>query len=158
MNKYSNYKYIYPPAARYQEQLDIMMRDEAAGIDPIALENIDQEKQKVILVGEYWFVAENRYPREGSEKHLLIIANKPMYTVDEITPEAWAELLEVWKKVIAEQELEGGGFCLRFGDPEKSGASLKRLHVNVLVPKEGEKVRFPIGGRKELKEGLVIEK
>ncbi len=151
-----NYKYIYPPAAREQEQLDIMIKTEAAGIDPIALENIDQEKQRVLFVGDNWFVAENRYPREGSEQHLLIIANKPMYKVDDITPEAWAELLEVWKKTIAMQGLEGGGFCLRFGNPSRSGASLKRLHVNIIMPKDGEKVRFPVGGRKELKEGLHL--
>lgn len=156
MNEYSRYKYIYPPAARAQDQLDVMMKTEAAGIDPIALENIDQEKQKILFVANHWFVAENRYPREGSEKHLLIIAKDPMYAVEDIEPEAWVELLEVWRRTIEEQQLDGAGFCLRFGNPEKSGASLKRLHVNVIMPKDGEKVRFPIGGRKELKEGLHL--
>lgn len=156
MNKYSHYKYVYPPTARTQDQLDIMLRDEAEGIDPLDPEVIDQDAQKILFMGEYWFVAENRFPREGSEKHLLIIAKVPMYSVDDITPEAWMDLQKVWKKLIAEENLEGGGFCLRFGDPEKSGASLKRLHVNIITPKPGEKVRFPIGGRAELKEGLHL--
>ena len=156
MNKYNSYKYVYPPTARTQEQLDIMMRDEADGIDPLAPDVIDQEKQKILFSGEYWFAAENRFPREGSEKHLLIIAKVPMYSMDDITPEAWADLFVVWKKLVTEENLEGGGFCLRFGNPEKSGASLKRLHVNVIMPKKDEKVRFPIGGRAELKEGLHL--
>lgn len=156
MSKYDQYKYIYPPTARSQDQLDVMMRTEAAGIDPISPEHIDREKQKVLFEANHWFVAENRYPREGSEKHLLIIAKDPMYSVDDISPEAWMELLEVWKKTIEEQDLVGGGFCLRFGDPAKSGASLKRMHVNIIMPKEGEKVRFPVGGRAELKEGLHL--
>lgn len=156
MNKYSNFKYVYPPTARTQDQLDVMMRDEKAGIDPIAPENIDQDKQKILFMADHWFVAENRYPREGSDKHLLIIARDPMYCLDDISPEAWTELYAVWQRLVKEQDLVGGGFCLRFGDPEKSGASLKRLHVNIITPKPGEKVRFPIGGRPEIKEGLHL--
>ena len=156
MSKYDHYKYIYPPTARTQEQLDIMMYDEANDIDPLAPDVIDQDKQKILFMGDYWFAAENRFPREGSEKHLLIIAKVPMYSVDDITPEAWMDLQKVWKKLVVEENLEGGGFCLRFGNPAKSGASLKRLHVNVIMPKAGEKVKFPIGGRAELKEGLHL--
>lgn len=151
-----NYKYIYPPTARTQDQLDVMLKAEAEDRDPLALENIDQEKQAIILVGKHWFAAENRYPREGSEQHLLIIAKDPMYTVEDITPEAWTELYDVWKKLIDERKLTGAAFCMRFGDPARSGASLKRLHVNVIMPIKDEKVRFPIGGRAVLKEGLHL--
>lgn len=152
----NDYKYIYPPTARTQDQLDVMLKAEAENRDPLALENIDQEKQAIIIVGKHWFAAENRYPREGSEQHLLIIAKDPMYDVADITPEAWTELYDIWTKLIEKQGLTGAAFCMRFGDPARSGASLKRLHVNVIMPKKDEKVRFPIGGRAVLKEGLHL--
>ncbi len=46
MNKY---KYIYPPNARHQEQLDIMLGMEAADKDPLAEENVDQAAQPTIF-------------------------------------------------------------------------------------------------------------
>ena len=43
------YKYIYPPNAREQEQLDIMVEMEAADKDPMAEENVDQEIQPTLF-------------------------------------------------------------------------------------------------------------
>ena len=41
--------------------------------------------------------------------------------------------------------------CFRFGDPSLSGATLKRLHVHLIKPKQESKARFPIGGHQTLK-------
>lgn len=155
MNKY-NYKYIYPPNARDQEQLDIMLNMEAAGKDPMALENVDQEAQKILFQTEYWHVSENRYPRAGSKISFLIVAIQPVYEIEDISPEMWLDLQKIWQKLVKEYKIAGGGICMRFGDPEKSGASLTRLHAHIIMPEDGEKVRFPIGGRAELKEGLHL--
>ena len=35
--------------------------------------------------------------------------------------------------------MTGGAFCMRFGDPARSGASLTRLHAHIIMPAEGEK-------------------
>lgn len=150
------YKYIYPPNARHQEQLDIMLRMEAEDRDPMALENIDQENQRILFQTEYWHVSENRYPRPGSETSFLIVALGPVYEIEEISPEMWLDLQQIWQKLVREYKITGGGICMRFGDPVKSGASLTRLHVHVIMPKDGEKVRFPIGGQAELEEGLHL--
>lgn len=153
MNKY---KYIYPPNARDQEQLDIMLKMEAAGKDPMALENVDQDAQKILFQTEYWHVSENRYPRAGSKISFLVVAVGPVYEIGEISPEMWLDLQKIWQKLVKEYDIAGGGICMRFGDPAKSGASLTRLHAHIIMPEDGEKVRFPIGGRAELKEGLHL--
>lgn len=150
------YKYIYPPNAREQEQLDIMVDMEAANKDPMAEENVDQEKQPTLFRTQYWYVSHNRYPRPGSELSFLIVAAGPVYETEEISSEMWLDLQQIWQRLIKEYNVKGGGICMRFGDPAKSGASLTRLHVHIIMPTDGEKVRFPIGGRAELKEGLVI--
>lgn len=152
----SEYKYIYPPNARDQEQLDIMLRMEAADKDPMALENVDQEAQKILFQTEYWHVSENRYPRAGSKISFLIVAIGPVYEIEDISPEMWLDLQRIWQKLVKEYNISGGGICMRFGDPAKSGASLTRLHAHIIMPEDGDKVRFPIGGRAELKEGLHL--
>lgn len=151
-----NYKYIYPPNARDQEQLDIMLRMEAMDKDPMAEENVDQTAQPTLFRTEYWYVSNNRYPRPGSELSFLIMARGPVYQVEEISPEMWLDLQQIWQRLAKEYHVTGGGICMRFGDPAKSGASLTRLHAHVIMPQDGEKVRFPIGGRRELKEGLHL--
>lgn len=155
MNKY---KYIYPPNARHQEQLDIMLQMEAADKDPMAEENVDQEAQPTLFRTKYWYVSNNRYPRPGSEISFLIVAAGPVYEIEDISPEMWLDLQQIWQRLVKEYNVTGGGICMRFGDPAKSGASLTRLHAHIIMPEDGEKVRFPIGGRAELKEGLHLQK
>lgn len=152
----NGFRFIYPPNARDQEQLDIMLNMEAAGKDPLALENVDQDAQKVLFQTEYWYVSENRYPRAGSKISFLVMAAQPVYEIEDISPEMWLDLQKIWQKLVKEYKITGGGICMRFGDPAKSGASLTRLHAHIIMPEDGEKVRFPIGGRTELKEGLHL--
>ena len=57
---------------------------------------------------------------------------------------------------INEYGLDGGALCFRFGNPAKSGASLKRLHAHLIMPKVDTKTKFTIGGHKTLKKGLKL--
>ncbi len=150
------YKYIYPPNARHQEQLDIMLKMETAGKDPMAPENVDQEAQPTLFQTEFWCVSRNRFPYEGAEQQFLIVTTEPVYEIEEITPEMWLDLQKVWQRIVKDYGVTGGGICMRFGEPAKSGASLTRLHAHVIMPKDGEKVRFPLGGKLKLKEGLHL--
>lgn len=149
----NNYKYIYPPNAREQEQLDIMIRMETEGKDPMAPEYIEQE---ILFTTEYWHVSKNRFPYEGAEKQFLIVAMGGVYRFEDVSEEMWADLREVWRRLMKEFELDGGALVFRFGNPAKSGASLTRVHCHIIEPKAGEKVRPAIGGRKEMKAGLKL--
>ena len=75
---------------------------------------------------------------------------------EDLSKEAFDEIQEIINKLITEYNLDGGAFCWRYGDPAKSGASLKRLHFHVIMPEQDKKVRFPIGGKKSLKKDLII--
>lgn len=150
------YKYIYPPNAREQGQLDIMINMERQDKDPMAEENVDQEAQPTLFRTEHWFVSNNRYPYEGAEKQFLIVSAKPVYKIEEMSAEMWEDLREIWLRLRNEYAIEGGGICMRFGNPARSGASLTRLHAHIIMPEEDNKVKFKLGGKKELKEGLEI--
>ena len=151
---YSNYKYIYPPNARYQDQLDIMIERELNDLDPLSDSIIDQP---ILFKTNYWYVSNNRFPNQGAESQFLITSLKPIYKIDDIPKEMWIELQEIWLKIKNEYDISGGALCFRFGDPSRSGASLKRLHAHIIMPKVDEKVKFNIGGRKVLKKGLQIK-
>lgn len=150
---WSDFKYIYPPNVRHQEQLDIMMDLEGKGLDPLDVNIIEQE---VLYTTENWHISRNRFPYEGAENQFLIVANKPVLTVEEITPEMWSELQLIWYSLIETYNIPGGALCARFGDPSRSGASLKRFHVHLISPKEENKVKFSVGGHKTLKKEFKL--
>jgi len=151
---FSKYKYVYPPNARKQEQLDIMVRQENSGIDPLDPDIIEQE---IIFRTKNWYISKNRFPYEGVEHQFLITSYNPVYKIEDMSKEMWEELAMIWKKIKNECKISGGAMCFRFGNPALSGASLTRLHAHIIVPCENNKTKFKIGGNKTLKKGLVIK-
>lgn len=153
---YGNFKFIDPRNARSQDQLDVMLENEYAGKDPLALENVDPE-QEILMQKKYWYVTKNRYPYDGVEYQFAIFALDEIYDLDEVSPEMWAELQTIWNELRKEYRLPGGAMCFRFGDTFCSKASLKRIHCHIIVPKEKQKVSFGIGStRYGLKDDLKV--
>lgn len=149
------YKYIYPPNARTQEQLDIMMHMEYDGKDPLDPKYINQN---ILFTTDYWYISENKFPYEGVEHQFLIVAKNEIYSKENITTEMWDDLKKIWIYLSQVYDIPGGALCMRFGEPSLSGATLKRFHVHLIQPKENEKTKFSIGGHQYLKKGLHINK
>lgn len=152
MNKF---KFIYPPNARHQEQLDIMTNMESEGKDPLSPEFINQE---ILFMTDYWHVSMNKFPYKGVSKQFLIVAKQPIYNRSEITTDMWLDLQKIWDYLCTEYNIPGGALCMRFGEPSLSGASLKRVHLHVIEPEKDKKVKFTIGGATELEEGLTLKR
>ena len=151
---YSSYKYIYPPNSRKQEQLDIMTNFEKNDKDPLDPDLIEQD---ILFFTKHWYISENRFPYEHAERQFLIASRYPVYSIEDMSEEMWNDLNKVWLKLVSEYGLDGGALCFRFGDPSLSGASLKRLHAHLIMPKVEEKAKFSVGGHKTLKKGLEIK-
>lgn len=153
---YGKFKYIDPRNARSQDQLDVMLENEYAGKDPLALENVDPE-QEVVAKKKYWYVTKNRYPYADIEYQFVVFALGDIYNIDDVSPEMWAELQVIWSELRKKYNLPGGAMCFRFGDTFRSKASIKRAHCHIIVPKEKKKVSFSIGStRYGLKDGLKV--
>lgn len=147
------FRYVYPPNARTQKQLNIMMYNEYNNQDPFDPSIIDQE---ILFQTNYWYITQNRFSYEGIEKHYLIFSLAPIYKIEDITPEMWNDLAYIWLKLKNEYDAPGGAFCFRYGDPALSGASGIRLHAHIIVPQESQKIKFTIGGKRVLKRGLKM--
>lgn len=146
------YNFIDPRNVRYQKQLDIMMQLENSGKDPLDPNIIDQE---ILFYTKFWYVSRNKFPYEEIEHQFLIISLNPIYKIDNMPVEMWEELKNIWDKLIVEYGIPGGALCYRFGDTLFSGASLKRLHAHLIVPKEACKSKFTVGGNKSRKKKLL---
>ena len=151
---YDNYKYIYPPNVRHQEQLDIMIDNDYNDVDPLDPNVLANE---VLFDTKYWHVSINKFPYEGAELHFLISALDKVYDMRDMNDEMKLEIFDILEKLRDVYNIEGGALCYRFGDCGRSGASLKRVHLHVIMPEPEKKVRFPVGGHKILKKSLVIK-
>ena len=152
---YSNYKYIYPPNSREQEQLDIMINKEENNIDPLDINHVDQN---ILFKTNYWYITENKFAYEGVEHQFLICSIEPIYKIEDMNDDMWMDLGKICLKLTNEYNIPGGALCFRIGDCSFSGASLKRLHAHLIQPKENNKTKFNIGGNKVLKKELKIKK
>lgn len=125
--------------ARYQESLD-------NGVCMFCRENIEQyHESPVIKEGENWYVIKNDWPYKHTRNHLLIVARQHWVKLEEITAEAMAELLEIWKRLEETFRIPGGALCFRFGDSKYNAASVTHLHAHIVVPNLTGPVKFTIG-------------
>lgn len=146
------YNFIDPRNVRYQHQLDIMLKMEQEGKDPLDPSVIDQD---ILFFTDFWYVSRNRFPYEEIEHQFLIIARNPIYNIENMSKEMWKELNYIRNKLISEYSIPGGALCFHFGETLFSGASLKRLHAHLIVPKETHKVKFTVGGNLVKKKTLL---
>ena len=152
---YSSFKYIYPPNAREQEQLNIMMDREYHDEDPLDIKIVNQE---ILFETKYWYISKNKFPYKGVTHQFLICSMNPIYSINDMPEEMWTELGKICLKLTNEYNIPGGALCFRIGDCSFSGASLKRLHAHLIQPEEGFKTKFTIGGNKELNKTLKLKK
>jgi len=137
--------------ARTDEQRQAMLRIIERGVDPFSMEDILKEHKKPILKeGKYWFVTENQYKYKNAKKQFLLISNLYAETLSDLTGEAFKELLTLAKEICKEYDIKGGALCARFGDTKISGATVKRLHFQIIESDtELDPTLFYIGAEKK---------
>lgn len=119
--------------ARSEEQKKVLEHIARQGICPFCPENFRKNHKKDIFKrGEYWLVTENMWPYMHTKRHLLFLHLKHIEHVSEISPEAFAELLDLVKEFAVKFRMDYGVFAIRFGDGP-NGGSVKHLHAHVIV-------------------------
>lgn len=141
-------------AGRYQSQKEVYRKVLENNESPFLLENLRKYHQEPILrEGKYWYITANQWPYKGTKHHFLIIAQNYWTKLEEITPEAGAELIEMASWLRGKYKIRGGALCLRFGDPNYSAGSVTHLHAQFIEPdreaENFEPIRFKIGKEKK---------
>jgi len=138
-------RYIELANVRTLEQLRNMRQIRAAGHCPLCLENLAKyHSNPIIYNGNWWLVTPNQWPYPDTQTHLLLIPKEHIEIISDLTIDALAEFKRIMEN-LEKQGFIGGGVCVRSGDPLLSGATVKHLHVQVIAPKPGAKVKFYIG-------------
>lgn len=134
--------------ARGREKLQQQLQEIIdAGDDPFAPETLNKYHENPILKRwKYWYTTKSAYPYPGSNQHFLLIANEYAESVSDLSKEAFSELHDVINDLNKEYDISGGGFWMRYGDTNLTGATVKRLHAH-LVSKDpdGNGVKIPLG-------------
>lgn len=106
--------------------------------------------------GLHWRVKENDFPFPHTAVHLLIVARAHWTRLEEVTPEAWAELAPIMKRIGRAYGPPDGGFVVRTGSLRYSAGTVEHLHANLLAPDLTGPVRITIA--KEVGDATASER
>lgn len=120
--------------ARTEDQYKIMEMIQKEGFCPFCPEHISKAQLKpIIKQGKYWQIRENRWPYKNTRVHLIVIHNRHVEKLSEISPEAAKELFELAKWAEDKYQILGGAIGIRFGDFHLNGGTVLHLHAHLIA-------------------------
>jgi len=140
--------------SRFSDQRKVMEQIVEDGVCPFCPENLRRyHREPVLKETEFWFLTKAQWPRENSRYTFLAILKKHTEKLADLPSGAGEELFELLREIEKEYAIPGGGFLMRFGQMDYSGASVLHLHLQLAVPLDPaapnyEPVRFKIGKSK----------
>lgn len=135
MSHQSSKGFVDVDNARLDEQRQVMEKILDSAHCPFCPENLAlYHKQPIIMEGKYWLITKNQWPYDFTKHHYLAIYKNHVETLQELEPEAGAELFRFFAELEREFAAPGGGFSLRFGDTAYSAGTVNHLHAQFIVP------------------------
>lgn len=134
--------------ARSDEQKKVLEDIAESGECPFCIGNLTKHhKLPITLSTAHWIVTENQWPYENAGKQVLIIAARHVESILQLTNDEWVDWATVVTQASYLYDIDAGAVCMRFGDPQVSGASVRHLHAQLIVPSADAKgpVRYKIG-------------
>ncbi len=140
--------------ARLPEQRAAMEGITARGHCPFCPRNLPPEHtQPIEKDGAYWFVTKSQWPHKNAKLNLLFILKRHTESLKDLAkdlkPEEAIELYSLLAWAEEKYDILGGGIGMRFGNTDFSSATVRHLHVHLLVPDRDNPdyapVRFKIG-------------
>lgn len=129
-----NKKFLNLQNARKEDQIKVMEQIVRDGICPFCEENFEKYHPKPILFKtKFWIVTENAWPYNLTKNHFLLVY-RPIHIEDSslISSEAFGEINEIIQRLSDNHGLGSGTFLMRFGDMDKTGATVKHIHAQIV--------------------------
>ncbi|MBX4198139.1 HIT domain-containing protein [Candidatus Parcubacteria bacterium] len=101
-------------------------------------------KNPILKENATWLITRNMYPYKNTQQHFLLIHKKHISRIDEMTPEAHKDLMELVVWATKEFDIPGGTFFMRFGDTRYTGATVTHLHSQLVCSNPFEKDYEPV--------------
>ncbi len=117
------------PDGAYGEVIRKIAKD---GVCPFCREHLTEYHKHPLDERKFWWITDNMWPYKPSLQHKLVIHKEHVSHVNELSNDAWVELLEIQKELSAKLNIVGGTLVMRFGETHFTGASVSHLHTNLV--------------------------
>jgi thymidylate synthase len=148
--------------ARESEQILVMQKIQEEGYCPFCPGNLKKNHhEETLRETDHWIVTKNQWPYEHTKLHLMLVLKYHAEKLTDISKDAAHEYIELIQWIEETYKVKGGMFGMRIGEPELSGATVRHLHGQYVVPDietigPGESVAFYIGKPKNQRELEVV--
>jgi len=138
-------------SARKGEYKKVIEEIASTGKCPFCKENFKYHKKPIYKKKGGWLLTNNSWPYENSKHHLVVIDEKHKEDFYELTNKDFESVAYLTRWAIKEWKIKGGGFAMRFGDTNFTGASVAHIHFHIISPEIDQKIKkakivnFPIG-------------
>lgn len=130
----------------YEEVLATIQREQKC---PFCPDNFRHHRKPILEEHGSWFITEASWPYPDTQHHFLLIGRNHGETFNDLMVEDWLSIRMLVRWAVEKFNISGGGFALRFGETQYTGATVCHIHAHLIVPNmEGGKakiVNFPIG-------------
>jgi len=131
--------------ARHSEQLNRMNALYKSGICFFCKKNyLSVGASPEIYRNTSWYIKKNDYPYTGSTHHYLIVSNKHLNKITQLSLSQWSKLRETIKWLQKKLASKGESIFIRSGDLRYTGATFGHLHFHYVAggpKKKGFKLR-----------------
>ncbi|KND46730.1 MAG: hypothetical protein AB201_02740 [Parcubacteria bacterium C7867-006] len=136
--------------ARHSEQVARMQEAEKKNECFFCIDFTSRGASGKIWENPFWFVKPNDYPYNGAEHHYLVVAQRHVTEIRELSTHEKLALFEAVEWIKNRFELDGFSVFVRSGNMRRTAATIDHLHFHVIVG--GEKV----GDEKNKLEDLIV--
>lgn len=118
---------------------------------PFCKENFKYHKKPIYKKKNGWFLTNNTWPYKNAKYHLLILGDGHKENFSEINKKDFESISYLANWAIKKWKIKGGGFTMRFGNTNYTGATVSHIHFHIISPeiepktKRAKIVNFPIG-------------
>jgi diadenosine tetraphosphate (Ap4A) HIT family hydrolase len=82
--------------------------------------------------GKHWYVKHNDFPYEGTTLHVLIVPNRHVENIEELSVDEFSELQEIVRWVNKKFKVEGASLFVRYGNMSYTGATYTHMHFHLI--------------------------
>jgi len=131
-------RYINLVNTRRDDQKKVMEEIALNNHCPFCSENLDKyHKNPILKEGKYWLLTDNQWPYTKIKNQLLAIHKTHVEHLNDLNPEAGAELISLFKEESIKRGVLGGGIVIRFGsnpDNGNYGSTVLHIHAHMIEP------------------------
>ena len=126
--------------SRSAQQLNRMTKAEKLNICPFCPKGLNEIHRLPVEKETFdFFVTKNAFPYEGTSIHYLIVFKKHITKINNLEPDKWVQIGELFDWILENTKTSSGGLFLRFGDMHWTGSSIEHLHFQVISGTKSDK-------------------